>query len=93
MPEFFSKTAYALQQGEVSQPVESPYGVHLIHCLEVKPGQKRWQEVREPLRNAMAKYLFDWLASRPEPPHEVRYTGKSPHFKPGTRELARAGGE
>ena len=42
MPEYFSHAAYQLDAGEVSEPVESPYGVHLIHCLEIKPGQKRW---------------------------------------------------
>lgn len=88
MPEFFSHAAYQLDAGEVSEPVESPYGVHLIHCLEIKPGQKRWSDVRKPLSSAMSEYLFHWLAARPEPQHDVQYTKSVPHFKSGTRELA-----
>ena len=61
MSEFFSKAAYQLDVGQVSEPVKSSFGVHLIKCLEVKPGQKDWQEVRERLNNAAAEYLFRWL--------------------------------
>lgn len=88
MPEFFSKAAYQLDEGEVSEPVESRYGVHLIKCLEIEPGQKDWRDVHGALSNAASEFLFRWLAERPEPEHDVRYTGKSPHFKPGTRQLA-----
>ncbi len=93
MPEGFSRAAFQLDVGEVSQPVVSPYGVHLIHCLEIKPGQKPWRQVRKPLSDAVSAYLFHWLADRPDPKHNVRYTGKSPHFQPGTRQLAERDGE
>ncbi len=88
MPELFSRAAFQLDAGEVSVPVVSPYGVHLIQCIEIKPGQKDWQQVRKPLRNAVSAYLFRWLADRPDPKHVVRYTGAIPHFQPGTRVLA-----
>ena len=88
MPEPFSKAAYQLDVGDVSQPVETAHGMHLIHCLEIKPGQKNWQDVRSSLENAVSEYLFRWLADRPEPKQVVQYTGKAPYFRPGTRELA-----
>jgi len=87
MPEFFAAAAFALDEGQVSAPVESPYGVHLIQCIEIRPGRKRWRDVRDSLHSAVAEYLFDWLAAREETQHDVQFTGRTPHFLPGTRQL------
>jgi len=88
MPESFSIAAFALEQGEVSKPIKSPFGVHLIQCVEIKPGQKRWQDVRKELEVAVMKYLFDWIADQQRPNAVIEYTGSVPHFKSGTKELA-----
>lgn len=37
MPEAFSKAAFALQEGEVSEPIESPFGWHLILVEKSRP--------------------------------------------------------
>jgi len=87
MPEAFSRAAFALKEGEISEPVVSPFGVHLIQCLEVKPGKKTWQEVRGQLEPAAARFVFDWIASRERPAAKIEFTGAMPHFKPGTNEL------
>jgi parvulin-like peptidyl-prolyl isomerase len=62
MPEEFSKAAFALKPGEVSQPVTTTAGVHLIQVLETKSGQRTWQEAQDELRPAVALYLFRFLA-------------------------------
>jgi len=49
MPESFSRPAFALEKDAVSDPVVTDFGVHLIQCTAVKPGEKTWQDVREPL--------------------------------------------
>ena len=64
MPEAFSSAAFGLQVGQISQPVETKYGVHLIRCLEEKAGKITWQEVRKPLREAVIQYLFRWCADQ-----------------------------
>jgi parvulin-like peptidyl-prolyl isomerase len=64
MPESFNKAAYALAVGEVSPPVQTAFGIHLVTCLETQPGQRKWQEARDDLRSAVTRYLFDWLAER-----------------------------
>ena len=87
MPEVFSQAAYRLQVGEISPPVVSPVGVHLIKCLEIEPGTRTWQEVREPLTAAVREHLYAWNADRPGEQPEVRFTGATPHFRLGTREL------
>jgi parvulin-like peptidyl-prolyl isomerase len=55
MPEAFSQAAFALAQDAVSEPVVTPFGVHLIKCLEIKPGQKPWQDSAPELQLAVTK--------------------------------------
>jgi len=86
MPEPFSEAAFQLQPGDVSEPLVSAFGVHLIQCLEVKPGQKRWQEVRSQLEQAVTQYLFEW-AARKVTDAQIEFTEAAPHFKPGTHEV------
>lgn len=67
MPEPFSRAAFALDKGQISQPVVSPVGVHLIRCLEIKPGKNTWQDARSRLVPAVAQYLFEWVADQQRP--------------------------
>lgn len=64
MPEAFSAAAFALEKDQVSQPVQTKFGIHLIHVLEIKPGQRPWQECRGELRSAVTQYLFRWIAEK-----------------------------
>jgi parvulin-like peptidyl-prolyl isomerase len=88
MPESFSATAFALAEGEVSEPVVTAFGVHLIRCLEIQPGQKQWQDATGELREAIAIYLFQWAADRQRANSQIKFTGAIPHFRPGTEQLA-----
>jgi parvulin-like peptidyl-prolyl isomerase len=88
MPEPFSQAAFALKAGELSEPVVTPFGVHLIQVLEIKPGQKTWKDVRGELERAVTAYLFGWVADQQRPHAQVEYTGALPHFQPGTKRLA-----
>jgi parvulin-like peptidyl-prolyl isomerase len=67
MHEAFSRAAFSLKQGDISQPVTSPFGVHLIQCLEIRPGAKAWTDVRGPLHRAVAQQLFEQIAAKERP--------------------------
>lgn len=89
MHEAFSRTAFELNKDEVSAPVITPFGVHLIRCNEIEPGQRMWQEVRDELITAVTLYLFNWAAEQNRPKAEIRYTKALPHFAAGSEELAK----
>ena len=89
MPESFAKAAFDLDVGQISPPVVTPFGVHLIQCLEVKPGQRPWHDVHEAVKLSATEYLFNWMADQHRENAEITYTGALPHFKPGTKEIVR----
>lgn len=62
MVEAFSQAAFALEQRQISEPVLTGFGVHLIQCTEIKPGNKTWQQVRRELEQALARQQFSELA-------------------------------
>lgn len=64
MPESFSAAAFDLKPGEISPPIETTFGVHLIKVLESKPGTKTWQDAVAELKPAVTLYLFRWIADR-----------------------------
>jgi len=71
MPEPFSQAAFTLEPGKISPPIVSGFGVHLIQCLEVRPGTKSWQDVRSELEAAVIQYLFRWVADRQRPQAKI----------------------
>ena len=60
----FSRAAFKLEVDGLSQPVETSHGVHLIKCLEVKPGQRELNEVLASVKRAATNDMFQTLASR-----------------------------
>jgi parvulin-like peptidyl-prolyl isomerase len=86
----FSQMAFALQPGEISQPIYTPFGFHLIKVTEVKPGGKTFGEVRDIVKASFSDALQRQLmaALRKTYADKVEYAENVPHFKPGTSELA-----
>ena len=64
MPRSFSVAAFELKQGEVSQPVVTSFGVHLIKCLEIREGKTGWRDAIDEVRKAAAKDIFRQTADR-----------------------------
>jgi parvulin-like peptidyl-prolyl isomerase len=69
-----------LKKGELSQPIVSPFGVHLITVTDEKPGSGDWRKVREPLMAAARLNLFQTLGAELKAAAKIEYTGAIPHF-------------
>jgi parvulin-like peptidyl-prolyl isomerase len=78
MPEDFSRAAFALKKNEVSQPLVSPFGVHLITVLDEKPGTLTWRDVENELRLAVTLYLFRWIAEKERATAKIEYVLVAP---------------
>jgi peptidyl-prolyl cis-trans isomerase SurA len=63
MPEEFSRVAFTLGEGEISLPHTSRFGVHLIKCLEVRPGKRQLGDVRSEVYRAAMEEEFRRLAA------------------------------
>ncbi len=82
MPEDFSQAAFALQKGEISKPVVTHLGVHLIKCTDVKPGDKTWRDVRREIQPAVMQAAFAQLAAQTRASTEIEFTGAVAHLNP-----------
>ncbi|HMO13950.1 MAG TPA: peptidylprolyl isomerase [Pirellulaceae bacterium] len=87
MPDTFTEAALALQVGEISQPIKTSIGVHLLKCVDIELGQRTWREVRDELKLLAAKELFTWIVSRHRPKLQVEFTGACPYFDAETNEI------
>lgn len=87
MAEAFARAAFTLQPGEISAPVITPFGVHLIQCTEVKPGERSWQDCRRELAEAWSREQFLKLAEAARKKTVVKYAGSMPHFQGDAHEL------
>ncbi len=59
LPPGVSKAAFALKPGEVSDPVESTFGVHLVTATERKPGDLSLEDVRGQLFDRLQREAWD----------------------------------
>lgn len=73
MPREFSEVAFGLKPGELSDPFASKFGVHVLKCLEVKPGVANFGDVREDVKTSATKELFERIAARHQSEVAVEY--------------------
>lgn len=59
----FVKAAFGLRENEISEPVETPHGVHLIWVRAVKRGKLPLERVSENVRRSLLMIEFDRLVS------------------------------
>jgi len=91
MPEAFSDAAYELAVGETSEPVVTSFGVHLVHCLAIEPGQLSLTDggVEQAVREDLIRYLFMWVSEKQRAESKIEFTGALPHFDPATGKLVK----
>jgi parvulin-like peptidyl-prolyl isomerase len=84
MGEEFSAAAFKLPKGEISPPVLSPFGVHLITVTEEKPGTTTWTDARDRLWPAAENDLFRRTTAELRKTAKVEHTNLVPHLDPAT---------
>jgi foldase protein PrsA len=73
MPKVFTGAAFKLAVGELSGPVETVFGVHLIKCLEVKKGKLGWRDAIEAVKQAASRSYFDSIVEKHRPKITIEY--------------------
>ena len=64
MVEPFSRAAFALKPFEMSEPVKTPFGYHLILVTDRKPGREvKFEEVKEMVKEHYCAKLHDGIVS------------------------------
>lgn len=84
VPESVATTVFALEAGQLSEPVVTPFGVHLVKVTEIKPGAKTWRDVAEELQSAVVRRGFAKIAAEQRGKSPVEFTGAMPYFDPKT---------
>jgi parvulin-like peptidyl-prolyl isomerase len=85
MNDDFGKAAFALEEGEISKPVTSGFGVHLIRVTEVKPGSKQWTEAAAQIKSPATSDLFEKLSKDELEKMKIEYTNRVPYYKTNTQ--------
>lgn len=88
MLEEFGEALFSLKPGEISQPVTTPLGTHLIMATGVHPGGKQWTQVIPQIKQAAAKDKIKKLVQKEHETAKIEFTGNVPYYKPGTKTLA-----
>lgn len=57
MPKAFTKVAFALQPGEMSEPFVSPFGAHLLLVTDRRPGENSLEDVRPQVMQAISSEM------------------------------------
>lgn len=91
MLESFSAAAFRLQVGEISPPLATPFGIHLITVTEVKAGILTLGDVRETIYAAAKQYMFLALAAELRKTAKIEYTGITAHVDTATGRIVPAG--
>ncbi len=90
MLEQFNEAAFALSASdgsEISPPVITPFGVHLITRTGSTPGKKKLADVRPQVELAFVTNRASELMQQLYRDSKIEFPGKLPHYKPGTKEL------
>jgi len=75
MVEPFAKAAFALKPGQISEPVQTQFGYHLILCTGRRPGTlTKYDDVKEEIREVFCVRLRESLVAQLRPSAKIVIT-------------------
>ncbi|MEZ6069022.1 MAG: peptidylprolyl isomerase [Pirellulales bacterium] len=75
----FLKTAFALDEGQVSEPLVTDHGVHLIRCEKIRRGFKTFATMRDQVQVAAVDDLQKKMVDEQRAQTPVTFMGVVPH--------------
>lgn len=84
MVDAFNKPVFDLAKGEVSKPIVTPFGVHLVKVTDVEPGRAGLAAVRTQVERSLSAKLVRELVAGIRDTVPVRYLPGVAHFDPAT---------
>ncbi|MDA7979977.1 MAG: peptidylprolyl isomerase [Pirellulales bacterium] len=87
MPDAFAAAVFELELGDISPPVVTPFGVHLIEVTEIKPGKKELKDVVQKVDQAMTREMLEQLVDKLRAEAQLSFKRNMPYFDPETGEL------
>lgn len=90
--ESFLAAAFSLKPGEISGPVVTPCGIHLITVTDEQPGKAGLQETRSEVEQILARSLLSEMLAQERAGAKIDFAAGLPHLsppQPGDPEAAR----
>jgi parvulin-like peptidyl-prolyl isomerase len=84
MVEEFAREAFSLARGEISKPLVTPFGIHLITITDIQPGNADPELLRPQLEKILAQECLRELTARARETTPIAYSPGVPHFDPAT---------
>jgi parvulin-like peptidyl-prolyl isomerase len=84
MVDDFSKPVFGLAKGEISRPIITPFGVHLVKIMDVDPGRIGIDAVKPRLEKVLFAELVRDLIAEARERLPVVYAQGVAHFDPAT---------
>jgi len=88
----FSDAAFGMTPGQMSQPIETEFGVHLIEVTEVKPSEGKFEDAKDAVRRALIRQLLEKTAAeqrkvtKAEKPHERNHLSREESIESAHRQ-------
>lgn len=78
--EAIAAAVFALDPSAISEPIVTPFGVHLLQATEIKPGGNQLDDVREQVQRELIQVGFAKLVEYQKSRVPVKYTAAMPYL-------------
>jgi parvulin-like peptidyl-prolyl isomerase len=89
MDEAFSNAAFGIGIGEITKPVVTPFGVHLIKVAEIEHGTKSFEEVKKRVTTIFPGAMSEKIIAEMREKAIYEFHPAVPHYDPMTKKLIR----